>query len=271
MKLIWLTAWALGWLNPAAQVPNAKTETVRIAGICDRCKQAIESSGSGKKKARVAWDVETGTARITYDPANTTLDAILKRIAYAGYDNARYLAPPEAYARLDSCCRYERAYPANVIAAAGQPETVSAHADHQTPDAGQQSPVDRIVAAYLKLKDALVAGNAEEASRQSSGLAKQLQSLKTAEALQARKQAQSLAGDGAIEAQRAQFAALSETIHALVKAEPPTTPLFYQHCPMYNKGKGANWLSAEKAIRNPYYGDQMLTCGSTVETLGSGK
>jgi hypothetical protein len=36
---------------------------------------------------------------------------------------------------------------------------------------------------------------------------------------------------------------------------------------MYNDGKGANWLSKESTIKNPYYGSQMLTCGKTVETI----
>jgi Cu(I)/Ag(I) efflux system membrane fusion protein len=31
--------------------------------------------------------------------------------------------------------------------------------------------------------------------------------------------------------------------------------------------KGAYWLSDKEAIRNPYFGDKMLTCGSVEETL----
>jgi len=36
---------------------------------------------------------------------------------------------------------------------------------------------------------------------------------------------------------------------------------------MFNNGKGANWLSKEPAIQNPYYGNKMLTCGSVTETI----
>jgi hypothetical protein len=36
---------------------------------------------------------------------------------------------------------------------------------------------------------------------------------------------------------------------------------------MANYGKGANWLSKENAVKNPYYGSQMLTCGKVVETI----
>jgi hypothetical protein len=31
--------------------------------------------------------------------------------------------------------------------------------------------------------------------------------------------------------------------------------------------KKATWLSETNAIKNPYYGKQMLTCGKTTETL----
>ena len=67
--------------------------------------------------------------------------------------------------------------------------------------------------------------------------------------------------------QRETFALLSKSMYELAKASKQGTPVYYQHCPMYNNGKGANWLSKENAIKNPYYGSQMLTCGSTVETI----
>ena len=44
-------------------------------------------------------------------------------------------------------------------------------------------------------------------------------------------------------------------------------PFYVQHCPMAFDNAGANWLSEESAIRNPYFGDAMLTCGSTIDTL----
>lgn len=56
-------------------------------------------------------------------------------------------------------------------------------------------------------------------------------------------------------------------MYELIKVSKQEKPVYYQHCPMANKGKGANWLSKENAIKNPYYGSQMLTCGSTVETI----
>src|SRR5690606_37110650 len=67
--------------------------------------------------------------------------------------------------------------------------------------------------------------------------------------------------------QRNYFAALSDNMYKLVKAGKPSEPVYYQHCPMARGGKGANWLSQLEAVKNPYYGAQMLTCGKTTETL----
>lgn len=44
-------------------------------------------------------------------------------------------------------------------------------------------------------------------------------------------------------------------------------PIYVQHCPMADNNSGADWLSLEKAIRNPYFGDKMLTCGSVTRIL----
>ena len=70
-----------------------------------------------------------------------------------------------------------------------------------------------------------------------------------------------------IEKQRIAFMDLSANFYDLLKVSKQETPVYYQHCPMYNDGKGANWLSKENAVKNPYYGSQMLTCGKTVETI----
>ena len=42
---------------------------------------------------------------------------------------------------------------------------------------------------------------------------------------------------------------------------------YYQYCPMAFDDKGAYWFSDVEEIRNPYFGDMMLSCGETKETL----
>ena len=91
-----------------AQVKNSKTATVRIDGDCGMCEKTIEKAGSMKSEADVDWDTDAKTARVTYDTTRTDMDAILQRVAQAGYDNERYLAPKEAYDKLPGCCQYYR-------------------------------------------------------------------------------------------------------------------------------------------------------------------
>ena len=67
--------------------------------------------------------------------------------------------------------------------------------------------------------------------------------------------------------QRDHFNTLSKSLYEVMKLSKQETPIYYQFCPMANDGKGANWLSKEETIKNPYYGSQMLSCGKTVETL----
>lgn len=67
--------------------------------------------------------------------------------------------------------------------------------------------------------------------------------------------------------QRVAFTLLSKNVYELAKVSKQAVPVYYQHCPMFNNGKGANWLSKESAIKNPYYGNTMLTCGSVTEVI----
>ncbi|MDH5365445.1 MAG: efflux RND transporter periplasmic adaptor subunit [Cyclobacteriaceae bacterium] len=72
-----------------------------------------------------------------------------------------------------------------------------------------------------------------------------------------------------LERQRMHFINLSNSMTAMVKSFSLANNniIYLQHCPMANNNKGANWLSMESDIRNPYFGDIMLTCGSIEEKI----
>ena len=79
-----------------AQIKNAKTEIVKIYGNCEMCEKTIETAGNVKKVANVEWNKDSKMATITYDSIKTNQDEILKRIALAGYDSDKFLAPDDA-------------------------------------------------------------------------------------------------------------------------------------------------------------------------------
>lgn len=71
-----------------------------------------------------------------------------------------------------------------------------------------------------------------------------------------------------LKTQRAHLVILCENMVALaMNVKSPLETIYVQKCPMTNNNKGAVWLSTKKDIRNPYYGEAMLTCGSTIEEL----
>jgi Protein of unknown function (DUF3347) len=132
---------------------------------------------------------------------------------------------------------------------------------------------------YFAVKDALVKTDGNAASAKAKDLAAAINMVKM-ETLTATehpvwmKVMQALTADaGLITAtkntatQRGYFITLSKSIYELMKVSEKDKPVYYQFCPMANDGKGANWLSKENAVKNPYYGVQMMTCGKTVETI----
>jgi len=67
---------------------------------------------------------------------------------------------------------------------------------------------------------------------------------------------------------RLTFKSLSTEIIALAETFGPfKTTLYVQHCPMADKNTGGDWISLQSEIRNPYFGDMMLNCGSVTQEI----
>ncbi|MDO8999702.1 MAG: DUF3347 domain-containing protein [Bacteroidota bacterium] len=257
------------------QIKNAKTVTVKIDGNCEMCEKTIESAANQKKVVSLDWNKDTKQATISYDDSKTNPDEILKRVALAGYDNEKFLAPGDAYAGLPGCCKYDRNRKKSEIE-----KTITATTDTT---AIVQSVVSNqfkaIFDSYFELKNALVKTDAKTAGLKATDLTIQLNKvdmsilensqhvvwMKVYKNLIAKSELIATAKN--IENQRTQFMDVSESMYKLLKVAKLATPVYYQHCPMYNDGKGANWLSMENAVKNPYYGSQMLSCGKTIETI----
>ena len=72
-----------------------------------------------------------------------------------------------------------------------------------------------------------------------------------------------------IETARKAFEALSNELIAVVVqfGIAESQQLYRIHCPMAFNNKGADWLQADKDIRNPYFGASMLKCGEVTEEI----
>ena len=119
---------------------------------------------------------------------------------------------------------------------------------------------------YLELKDALVSSNQAAAKKANEALQKSLKELNNS--VKVSDAATVLAKATTLTKQRSAFATLSTEMTKLVKDNDLTMgQLYLEYCPMANNNTGGYWLSNEKEIKNPYFGDRMLKCGRIEETI----
>jgi hypothetical protein len=274
-----------------AQTKNTKTDTAYILGNCGMCKSTIEKAANLKKEATIDWDKDTKMAILKYDSLKTTKSEILKRIALVGYDNESFLAPDDTYAKLSGCCQYEREKKSDLL----KSNMVNTHSENKMNEMNhtevakdsnissksqvKKEDLKLVFDNYFKLKDSLIQSNQKVAANASTELLTSINTVKINElemevhmvwmnVLEDMKQdATTISTANAIERQRKAFISLSEKMYQLAKVIKVGIPIYFQHCPMANEGKGANWLSKEKEVKNPYYGSTMLSCGKVVETI----
>lgn len=119
---------------------------------------------------------------------------------------------------------------------------------------------------YTHLKNALVQSNVKEAKLAGDLLEKELKDIKGCE--NTAKTVSTISNQTDIEQQRAHFIMVSSDIIAMLKhAELTSGKMYVDYCPMADKGKGAYWLSSNKIIENPYYGEKMMKCGEVKEVI----
>lgn len=262
-----------------AQIKHVKTVSVKIYGNCEICEKTIETAGSVKKIAKVDWNKDSKMATITYDSTKINQDEILKRIALAGYDSDKFLGPDDVYSKLAGCCQYERV---NKTAIA-TPKVIEDHSKHNHENVVETkqevNQLKTIFENYFALKDALVKSDEKLASTIAKDLFVNINAVKMDKLSSEehtvwmnvlsslKSNTETISASTSVEKQRIAFMDLSANFYDLLKVSKQENTIYYQNCSMYNDGKGANWLSKENAVKNPYYGSQMLTCGKTIETI----
>ena len=151
--------------------------------------------------------------------------------------------------------------------------------EQEVKEVAQNFSTASIVKDYLALKNALVADNDKAAASAGKQL---LATLKAVDmkaipankhkdymeiADDAKENAEHIGDNaGKIDHQREHLAPLSKDVSDLIALFGSPQKLYQDHCPMYNDGKGAIWISESKEIKNPYYGSQMISCGSVKKT-----
>ncbi|QDP84962.1 DUF3347 domain-containing protein [Chryseobacterium sp. SNU WT5] len=135
----------------------------------------------------------------------------------------------------------------------------------QTTDAS----ISKLYQNYISIKDALVTDNSDAASKAANEFIKSVSMvdykvLSEGNLDVLRKDASTIAESRSIETQRESFAKLSANMIELAKKfKMADSSVFVLYCPMQD----ASWLSAQKEVKNPFYGSAMLTCGSMKSEL----
>lgn len=147
-------------------------------------------------------------------------------------------------------------------------------------DAKLAASIKQICDHYLHIKNALVNDDSREAANGAQAMTKAMRqvdkSFFTAEQkaiydqneAELKEHADHIGKNGDnIKHQRSHFSMMSELMYGLIKAFGAGQPVYHYHCPMFNENKGAMWLSETREVKNPYYGNEMLTCGSIEEVI----
>lgn len=133
---------------------------------------------------------------------------------------------------------------------------------------------------YLELKDQLVLSDEQTAAQTAEKIGNSLKEIPPvindpevsekweSRQLEAENAAHEIANSDDLEIQRGAFEKLSMVmIFWLRHFELSENVVYVQNCPMAFDNEGADWVSNEKQIRNPYFGDRMLRCGTVVEVI----
>ncbi|WP_034888880.1 DUF3347 domain-containing protein [Gillisia sp. Hel_I_29] len=137
---------------------------------------------------------------------------------------------------------------------------------------------EAIIDNYLKIKNALVADNQEEAAKAGGLLISDFEKFdKTSYSSEEQKELTDIIEDAKEQAehisespmdhQREHFDILSKDVIDMIAITGTDKKLYQDFCPMYNNKKGAQWLSSTEEIKNPFFGSKMMNCGEVQKEI----
>ncbi len=111
-RTLFLLLLVLGITGAARAQEKTGTIEIKTSIYCDHCKEC-ESCSSRLEDAvyavkgvrRVDVNDKSMTIQVAYNPKKTDPEQIRKTITTAGYDADDMKADPEAYRKLDDCCK----------------------------------------------------------------------------------------------------------------------------------------------------------------------
>lgn len=158
----------------------------------------------------------------------------------------------------------------------------SVHSKSITISSKAKEELNPLFNSYFKLKDALVNDNLDNAVSASKDMSAVLSKVNmgvfTGEAHNVwmkhssvlEKELRKAGSTDEIGKMRVLFKNISDQMVMLIKTFGAIDkPVYVDYCPMANNDKGAEWLSTEKEIKNPYFGSSMIKCGEVKQEINN--
>ena len=136
-----------------------------------------------------------------------------------------------------------------------------------------------VLSVYMQAKDALVDSDGDAALRFASnlrtrvselseaGLSSEAQTVWLSQRKSLRRNLLNWSRSSDIEEQRVYFYQVSQQLIEASKSFGVEGVVYQQYCPMAFDDSGANWLSMESQIRNPFLPETMLGCGEIITEI----
>lgn len=159
-------------------------------------------------------------------------------------------------------------------------EAPAATSAQHASEAGFKEQLSAVFNSYASLKDAFVASDAAKVKQEATVTLGALEKVDMklvsgaahhdwmtySEGMQ--KSLKEISESSDLNAQRTAFSNLSNELYKTIKAFGLSgETAYYEYCPMAFDNKGAYWLAKEDKVRNPYFGEEMLNCGTVEEEL----
>lgn len=280
-------------------VLNSRSRVTRVRAVIENKKELLKPGmfvkgridvGSTRLEealmvpsSAVLWTGERSVVYVQPDPTKSNYQLTTVQIGRRSDDHYEVLSGLQLGDRvvvkgafvIDASAQL-RGQPSMMNAQGGQP-TPATH-DHTHSSSAAFSEVEnrliaQVLPLYLALKNALVSSDVKAVGQSAAAALEKFRSAQGQNKVSAAIDPivngfQQISAAASIELQREAFIALSEQLISWAsQGQSAKETLYVQFCPMANNNQGAKWLSVEAEIRNPYYGDAMLTCGSVVEVL----
>ena len=143
-----------------------------------------------------------------------------------------------------------------------------------------QKQLNEVFIKYIALKDAFVKEESNNIISQSEKIGailskvdikllenKEAQTFWMSLEKQLRVAVSSILKTTAIKEQRNHFKQVSASLIEALQVFGVNEKVFVAFCPMADSNKGAYWLSIEKKVINPYFGNKMLSCGEVKQVI----